>query len=231
VRVKLHIMGVPPTHPSPSRQKDHTVSQASLLQELLTEGMGYAPSSSSSSESLKSSPDQCLPVVTPIGTTGFYEAQVCFHDLNTAKQLLAQHSSIQWVDVVHRKVLHNLMAGSAMQSGALQGVPPGYANNLFPDNPVLGDPRHNSSLRPLWAAGLDGSGQLVGVTDTGLDMDRWVSRGCYEGEPNLGRDCPDVPLSQGSLTSGLVASMHRRFAAAKLSHVHQVIANYRCMCC
>lgn len=39
---------------------------------------------------------------------------------------------------------------------------------------ALQDPVHNSTLRPLWAAGLDGRGQLIGIADTGIDMDRWV---------------------------------------------------------
>jgi hypothetical protein len=162
-------MGMPPSTDPRSSEPTRTSAntEASLLQDLLRSGLGYGSSSSSSSSS------ECTPVVVPIGDTGFHEVRVCLHDLNAAKQLLAEQPSIQWVDVVRRKVVHNLMAGSVLQSGAIKGVPPGYANNMFPNDPVLGDPRRNSSLRPFWAAGLDGTGQLVGVADTGIDMDRW----------------------------------------------------------
>jgi hypothetical protein len=159
-------MGMPSTDPRSSKQnRSSSKKEASQLQDLLRAGLGYDTTSSSSSS-------QCSPVVNSIGNTVFHEVRVCLHDLNAAKQLLAQQPTIQWVDVVARKVPQNLMAGSVLQSGAIKGVPPGYADNMFPDAPVLGDPRGSASLRPYWAAGLDGTGQLVGVTDTGIDMDR-----------------------------------------------------------
>jgi hypothetical protein len=159
--VTLWVMGLPVTGATKAQQRASAAAAGAALQALLSPDLGYTPD------------DACNPSVTPVGTTGTCEVQVCLPDLGTATQLLSQQPSVQWVDIKLRPVLHNIWSGSVMQSGEIKGVPPGYEKyNSSSSQLIQGDPLDNPALRPLWSAGLDGRGQLVGVVDSGLDMDR-----------------------------------------------------------
>jgi hypothetical protein len=161
VLVTLWVMGLPVTGATKAQQRDNAAAAGAALQALLSSSLGYTPD------------DACSPAVIPVGVTGSYEVQVCLSDLGTATQLLSQQPSVQWMDMKLRPVLHNIWSGSVMQSGEIKGVPPGYENFTISSSQLLqGDPRNAPALRPIWAAGLDGRGQLVGVVDSGLDMDR-----------------------------------------------------------
>jgi hypothetical protein len=128
--------------------------EAQQLQQGLTGALGY------SSSSTQAAAVACAPRVYPIGLTGVYEVHVCLKDAHSAATWLSNQHSIQWVGISNRKKLHNIYAASELQGGGISGP---TANILT-----------NSSLRPMWQAGLDGSGQLIGIADTGVDMGRWV---------------------------------------------------------
>lgn len=107
----------------------------------------------------------CMPVVTPVGVTGFVTAEVCVQDLDAATSWLASQPRVLHVDVVRNKKAFNLHASAAVQTGGQLPEP-------------LEDIRSNPNFFPYWQAGLDGKGQVVGVADTGLDMDS-----CYFYDP------------------------------------------------
>ncbi len=77
---------------------------------------------------------------------------------------LSRRPSVKWISPVLHSKLHNLPGGVITQTGGLD----------------LSTAVSSPSQHPLWAAGLDGTGQLVGLGDSGIDMDS-----CYFFDPNV----------------------------------------------
>ncbi|KAL6760973.1 peptidase S8/S53 domain-containing protein [Haematococcus lacustris] len=106
----------------------------------------------------------CYPIVKAVGTTGAVEVALCLPDVDAAVSWLATQPSVIWVEYVTQKKTTNLLASAQMQTGRVA--------------PPLPDDGGARGYHPLWDAGLDGAGQLVGVVDLGLDMGS-----CYFWDP------------------------------------------------
>ncbi|KAJ9518089.1 hypothetical protein QJQ45_009978 [Haematococcus lacustris] len=106
----------------------------------------------------------CYPIVKAVGTTGAVEVALCLPDVDAAVSWLATQPSVIWVEYVTQKKTTNLLASAQMQTGRVA--------------PPLPDDGGARGYHPLWEAGLDGAGQLVGVVDVGLDMGS-----CYFWDP------------------------------------------------
>ena len=65
---------------------------------------------------------------------------------------LAHRDLAAWIAPRHRIQMHNNFASAIIQSGDYSDTAP------------------SEQLRPFWAAGLNGTGEVVGVGDTGLDV-------------------------------------------------------------
>jgi len=81
----------------------------------------------------------------------------CLQDLPAVLGWLAARPSVTWLSPRMASHIHNLYAASIIQGGGLPSS--------------VGDPRSNPALRPIWRAGLDGSGQVIGCGDSGVDTD------------------------------------------------------------
>ncbi|KAL6765462.1 peptidase S8/S53 domain-containing protein [Haematococcus lacustris] len=106
----------------------------------------------------------CYPTVEAVGTTGVVEVAACLPDVDAAVSWLATQPSVIWVEYATQRKPANLLASAQMQTGRVA--------------PPLPDDGGARGYHPLWEAGLDGAGQLVGVVDTGLDMGS-----CYFWDP------------------------------------------------
>lgn len=84
-------------------------------------------------------------------------------DLQPAVSWLTQQPEVLWVDVTQSRRASDLLANAISQTGGLPSVDQVAAAG--------GDVRRAVGALPLWAAGLDGRNQTVGVVDTGLDTD------------------------------------------------------------
>mmetsp|Transcript_27215 Transcript_27215/g.70074 ORF Transcript_27215/g.70074 Transcript_27215/m.70074 type:complete len:1426 (+) Transcript_27215:1145-5422(+) len=82
----------------------------------------------------------------------------CSQDLAHVLAWLAARPSVRWLSPSKETMLHNRAAAAAMQSGGLES----------------GQSPSNADLFPYWQAGLDGSGQIIGTGDSGLNM-----QSCY----------------------------------------------------
>ncbi|KAJ9518613.1 hypothetical protein QJQ45_018638 [Haematococcus lacustris] len=125
----------------------------------------------------------CYPIVKAVGTTGAVEVAVCLPDVDAAVSWLATQPSVIWVEYVTQRKTMNLLASAQMQTGRV-------ALPLPDDGGVRG-------YHPLWAAGLDGAGQLVGVVDTGLDMGS-----CYFWDPAFANFSSDPANLYTDLATG-----------------------------
>jgi len=108
----------------------------------------------------------CQPNVTGVGILSAAHVRVCTQHMPAAISWLSEQPSVTYVDIVRERKRLDLVAASAVQAGSL------------PDPFV--DLRTAASAQPLWEAGIDGSGQIVGVSDSGADLDT-----CYLYDPKF----------------------------------------------
>ncbi len=114
---------------------------------------------------------------------------VCAHELGAAVAWLAAQPQVHWLEPRRRMQLHNRMAGAIVE-GAISGAATDDAAAL--------------SMHPFWPLGLRGEGQVVGVGDSGLDVDS-----CYFFDPAV----PFAANSQSVPTGRAFASdAHRKVA-------------------
>ena len=101
--------------------------------------------------------DACVPAVGAVGAdSGRLAVTVCVAHLNDAVPWLAGQAGVLWVQSWPRVRANNLYGSAIVQAGSkLRSQPP------------LPSPAANLTHFPFWNAGLDGKGQVVGVTDTG----------------------------------------------------------------
>ena len=85
-------------------------------------------------------------------------------DLNIVLDWLAHQPAVYWLYPKPQMRLHNLNAGAVTQGSV-------FGNTFDASRP---------ETHPLWSKGLDGQGQLVGVGDSGIDMDS-----CYFFDPEV----------------------------------------------
>eukprot|EP00200_Dunaliella_tertiolecta_P008308 CAMPEP_0202373720 /NCGR_PEP_ID=MMETSP1127-20130417/4685_1 /ASSEMBLY_ACC=CAM_ASM_000462 /TAXON_ID=3047 /ORGANISM="Dunaliella tertiolecta, Strain CCMP1320" /LENGTH=1152 /DNA_ID=CAMNT_0048970689 /DNA_START=1026 /DNA_END=4484 /DNA_ORIENTATION=- len=102
--------------------------------------------------------DPCAPKTEPAGMFGTLPLTLCLRHLPAATSWLTEQGNVVYVEAAHNIIFENLQSASAMQTGALA-------------EPLPQSPPNNAEHFPLWSAGLDGTGQVVGVADTGLDLD------------------------------------------------------------
>ena len=76
--------------------------------------------------------------------------------LSEVLELLSLQPGVHWLQPGTRSRLHNWRASSIIQSGKR--------------NPREA-PDESFALHPIWAAGIRGEGQIVGVGDSGVDVD------------------------------------------------------------
>lgn len=82
---------------------------------------------------------------------------------------LAKQPMVHWLAPEMQRSWNNLMAGAVVQ-----GTPGAAAIRGPQDALPLG-------MHPLWAAGIRGEGQILGIGDSGVDMDN-----CYFFDPKVG---------------------------------------------
>jgi subtilisin family serine protease len=100
----------------------------------------------------------CVPAAHVEGARSL-TVSACAHELGAVVEWLARQPQVHWLEPRRRMQLHNRIA-SAVTQGGVRGAP--------------GDPSAASAAaHPFFAAGvgLRGEGQLIGVGDSGLDMD------------------------------------------------------------
>ncbi len=85
-----------------------------------------------------------------------YTVEVRASDLDTVINKLVAIEDIQWVNLYHKEKFFNTEAVSATQATSTSG---GSASD---DNYV-------PAITPIWDQGIYGSGQIVGIADSGLD--------------------------------------------------------------
>mmetsp|Transcript_19973 Transcript_19973/g.43497 ORF Transcript_19973/g.43497 Transcript_19973/m.43497 type:complete len:753 (-) Transcript_19973:506-2764(-) len=109
----------------------------------------------------------CTPTLTPNSLS--LDVLVCAQDAGTALSWLSRQPLSHFV--APRAVLRpsNINAGISMQCGRVEAG--------------VGDDPTNTTYHPFWAAGLDGTGQIVGVGDTGLKVDS-----CFFHDPSVPLD-------------------------------------------
>ncbi|KAL6760977.1 peptidase S8/S53 domain-containing protein [Haematococcus lacustris] len=146
----------------------------------------------------------CYAIVKAVGTTGAVEVAVCLPDVDAAVSWLATQPSVTWVEYASQTKATNLLASAQMQTGRVA--------------PPLPDDGGARGYHPLWDAGLDGAGQLVGVVDSGLDMGS-----CYFWDPafaNFSSDPANLYTDTDTGTRYFHNSAHRKASqapAAKLA--------------
>ncbi|KAL6760982.1 peptidase S8/S53 domain-containing protein [Haematococcus lacustris] len=136
----------------------------------------------------------CYPIVKAVGTTGAVEVAVCLPDVDAAVSWLATQPSVTWVEYVTQGETTNLLASAQMQTGRVTLPVPDVVNSR--------------GFHPLWAAGLDGAGQLVGTVDTGLDMDS-----CFFWDPafaNFSSDPANLYTDPATGTTYFHNNTHRK---------------------
>ncbi len=104
-------------------------------------------------------------------------------DLGPVAATLSQAVEVTWVEVEPRAQLTDLY------SAADQQQPP---SAWQPDGSWPAPGFGGAQLRPFWQAGLDGAGQVVGVVDSGMDLDS-----CFLWDPG-----PSVRRSFRTATAG-----------------------------
>lgn len=87
---------------------------------------------------------------------GYLLVSVCKYGLGQVLEALAEQPAVHWLEPHARALMHNLDAATCLQGTQ---VSPGQ---------TLTSP---ANLRPFWQAGLDGTGQVIGCGDSGVDMD------------------------------------------------------------
>lgn len=121
--------------------------------------------------------DWPLPLMQLVGSNA---SQVCAPELHVERGLLlvsacAQHlgpvlgwlseqPAVHWLAPHMQQRVHNVLA-----SAVTQGARPASVNAAL-----------SSEAHPLWRAGIDGTGQVVGCGDSGIDLDS-----CYFWDSNV----------------------------------------------
>ncbi|CAI7853602.1 unnamed protein product, partial [Closterium sp. NIES-53] len=87
---------------------------------------------------------------------------------------LQQQGWVQWMAPRPRSRLHNRWASAVTQSGTSVGLDddPGFGSPASASGGGGGEQQRSGfrAARPLWSAGITGSGQIVGIGDSGIDM-------------------------------------------------------------
>jgi hypothetical protein len=133
----------------------------------------------------------CGPLAHAEGTRSL-TVSVCAHELAAVVDWLSAQPQAHWLEPRRRMRLHNRIA-SAVAQGALTGAP--------------GDDPASPGMHPLFApaVGLRGEGQVVGVGDSGLDMDS-----CYFFDPTV--SFKDNTKPEGNLGNVFTSATHRKVA-------------------
>ena len=111
-------------------------------------------------------------------------AMVPAEALPGALRWLSEQPSVHWLAPRARQRLNNFQGITIAQTG--RGAPedasltPGAEDGTFEE------------LRPLWAAGLDGTGQIVGCGDSGIGEDKHGATGAMMGRPPLPPNQPPM---------------------------------------
>jgi len=145
------------------------------LKRVLPEGQQYAPAEAAAADwggalaalaTRAGAAAGCLPRAHAEGPRALTVA-ACAHELEAVLLWLADQPQTHWLEPRRRMHLHNRVAGSITQ-GALRGDAAADVTSAV--------------LHPFWspAVGLRGEGQVVGVGDSGLDLDS-----CYFFDPNV----------------------------------------------
>lgn len=79
--------------------------------------------------------------------------------MQDAQRWLAEQPAVHWVAPQPKVRAHNFFATSISQCSAAAGI---SAANL------AAGPTNDGDTHPFWWAGLDGTGQIVGMGDTGI---------------------------------------------------------------
>ncbi|KAG2444993.1 hypothetical protein HYH02_008863 [Chlamydomonas schloesseri] len=98
---------------------------------------------------------------------------VCEQHLAAALAWLSGQPVVRWVSPRTKKAHRNARASILTQSGVLTAA---EYNDPVGDGST--DTPAEEARRPYWAAGLDGTGEILGSGDTGLDLDN-----CYLSDP------------------------------------------------
>ncbi|PNW83455.1 hypothetical protein CHLRE_05g242860v5 [Chlamydomonas reinhardtii] len=96
---------------------------------------------------------------------------VCEQHLSAALDWLSSQPVVRWVSPRMTHTHRNARASILTQSGSLTAAE--YADPVGD-----GSSGAEAARRPYWAAGLDGSGEILGSGDTGVDLDN-----CYLSDP------------------------------------------------
>ncbi|GAX74938.1 hypothetical protein CEUSTIGMA_g2384.t1 [Chlamydomonas eustigma] len=88
----------------------------------------------------------------------------CPEDLTWLLPWLSVQPSVKWISPAPAVRLHNLVAGAIVQTGNLTTTQSAY----------------NADMHPFWQTGIDGSGQVIGCGDSGVDV-----YNCYFYDPNV----------------------------------------------
>lgn len=159
VEVTLNILGEHPLGATHAERKQAARTWADDLQDGLLMELSRVAATTGGAAA-------CEPTVTAVGVHGGATAQVCTQQVEAAIVWLSEQPSVTFVDVARPMVQSDIVATSAIQTGAL------------PD--PMTDLRSVEGATPLWDAGIDGTGQILAVTDTGVDMDS-----CYFHDPKF----------------------------------------------
>ncbi|KAG2427548.1 hypothetical protein HXX76_012202 [Chlamydomonas incerta] len=123
--------------------------------EAATAGVGAAAGGSGSG----SGADPCLPRLSgapPRMRSPRLQVFLCAEDLDAGITWIAARDIVIWIQPQARTTVNNGVASWISQTG-------GVTSAQY-DNPA------GAGLRPFWRAGLMGQGQIVGVSDTGVDL-------------------------------------------------------------
>ncbi|KXZ46203.1 hypothetical protein GPECTOR_46g272 [Gonium pectorale] len=123
---------------------------------------------------------ECLPLVVAPASEGagdgtcsdcWLRVYVCEQHLASAVSWLASQPVVKWVAPALRITRRNAAESILLQTGDL---------TLAQYSDPVGPASEEASRRPYRAAGLDGSGEVVGIGDTGIDLDS-----CYFADPRV----------------------------------------------
>ncbi|KXZ46205.1 hypothetical protein GPECTOR_46g274 [Gonium pectorale] len=150
---------------------------------------------------------ECLPLVVAPASEGagdgtcsdcWLRVYACGQHLASAVFWLASQPSVKWVAPGLRITRRNVLSSILAQTGDLT-----LAQYLNP----IGPPSEEASRRPYRAAGLDGSGEVVGIGDTGFDLDS-----CYFADPRVNGSYIRGLLQSAGPGRALRTTEHRKIA-------------------
>ncbi|EFJ42929.1 hypothetical protein VOLCADRAFT_96935 [Volvox carteri f. nagariensis] len=132
-------------------------------------------------------------------------AAICAADLPAALAWLSSQREVHWLEPTPRLARRDLAGDLVVQLGGrdMAAVAAAAAAAVQPAG---------AAALPYWSRGLDGSSQLLGISDSGVDMDS-----CYFFDPSM----PNV-------AGMLVQDPTRRGARVFRSDAHRKVASYYC---